>query len=172
MNSRRKGATNERNIAKALELWTKKKFAKTPASGGLQWKSSMSRGDVVCTTEGHYFPFCIEGKFYKEINFNHLFTPGLLNVDILDWWKQCRKDAEKCNKVPWLWMRYNGLPRDFWFMILPAEFYGVLPSTGRLRIRRFWTFQNKDLKRIHNNHLLLQDRHNRASSFHIFSPYL
>jgi hypothetical protein len=122
MNSRSKGARNERAIAKVLEKWTGKKFAKTPASGGLQWKTSMTKGDVVCTTEGHYFPFCIEGKFYAKIDFAQLLTPGLLNIDIIDWWIQCRRDSRKCNKVPMLLMRYNGLPKDFWFMVLELSF--------------------------------------------------
>ena len=129
MNSRRKGAKNEREIAKVLETWTGKKFAKTPASGGLQWKSAMAKGDVVCTTEGHYFPFCIEGKSYAKIDFNHLLLPQ--ESDILTWWKQARRDAEKCNKVPMLLMRYNGLPKGFWFLVLETEFYSKLSMFDR-----------------------------------------
>jgi hypothetical protein len=129
MNSRRKGAKNERVIAKVLAKWTGKEFAKTPASGGLQWKAAMSKGDVVCTTEGHYFPFCIEGKFYVKIDFNHLLLPQ--DSDIMAWWKQCRRDAEKCNKVPMLLMRYNGMPSEFWFLVLETEFYTRLNMFDR-----------------------------------------
>lgn len=117
MNSRRKGAKNEREVAKALKDWTGKEFAKTPASGGLQWKTANSKGDVVCTTEGHYFPFCVEAKFHVKIDFSHLLTPGIKNVEILDFWKQCVRDAKKCKKVPMLLMRYNLLPKGFGFWL-------------------------------------------------------
>jgi Holliday junction resolvase len=123
INSRSKGAKNERNIAKILQTWTGKKFSKTPASGGLQWQSANSKGDVVCTTEGHFFPFCIEAKSYNKIDFSHLLTPNIKNVDILDFWKQCSRDAKKCNKVPMLLMRYNRLPKGFFFLVVTQEFY-------------------------------------------------
>jgi Holliday junction resolvase len=128
MNSRRKGAKNERMIAALLEKWTGKKFAKTPASGGLQWKSSMAKGDVVCTTEGHLFPFCIEAKFHKKIDFSHLLIPGIENVDILTFWSQCKRDAESCNKIPILLMRYNGLASNFHFLVIETDFWNELPK--------------------------------------------
>lgn len=122
INSRSKGARGERNVAKLLETWTNRKFAKTPASGGLQWKTSNSKGDVVCTTEGHYFPFCIEVKSYSKIDFSHLLTPNIKNIEILDFWDQCQRDAKKCCKVPMLLMRYNGLPKEFYFLVTTQEF--------------------------------------------------
>lgn len=128
INSRSKGAKNEREIAKVLEIWTKKKFAKTPASGGLQWQSSISKGDVVCTTEGHFFPFCIEGKFYNKIDFSHLLTPNIKNVDIKVFWAQCLRDAKKCRKIPMLLMRYNGLPKHFYFLVVTQDFAKLIHS--------------------------------------------
>jgi len=122
INSRSKGAKNERNVAKILETWTNKKFSKTPASGGLQWQTSNSKGDVVCTTEGHFFPFCIEAKFHNRIDFSHLLTPNIKNCDILGFWAQCARDAKKCNKVPMLLMRYNQLPKEFYFLVVTQEF--------------------------------------------------
>jgi hypothetical protein len=122
INSRSKGARNERLIADLFTKWTGRKFAKTPASGGLQWKSSFSKGDIVCTKEGHYFPFCIEAKSYAKIDFSHLLTPGIKNVDILTFWDQCSRDAKLCNKIPLLLMRYNGLPKGFYFLVTTQEY--------------------------------------------------
>lgn len=127
INSRSKGAKNERIIAKAFEEWTNKKFAKTPASGGLNWKTQNVAGDIVCCTEGHYFPFVIEGKSYDKIDFSHLLTPGIKNIDIIDFWNQAKRDAVKVNKIPMLLMRYNGLPKSFWFIVMEEDFYIQLP---------------------------------------------
>lgn len=130
INSRKKGAKNERKIADLFTKWTGRKFAKTPASGGLQWKSSFSKGDIVCTKEGHYFPFCLECKAYVKIDFSHLLNPQILNVDILDFWTQCKRDADACNKVPLLFMRYNGLPKDFYFVVMSLSFANSIVKLG------------------------------------------
>lgn len=131
VNSRRKGANNERKIAALFTKWTGRTFAKTPASGGLQWKSAFSKGDIVCTKEGHYFPFCIEAKFHIKIDFAHLMIPGV-NCEIIDFWMQCQRDAKSCNKIPILFMRYNGLKADFHFVVVTQEYakniHGMLPK--------------------------------------------
>lgn len=172
INSRSKGAKNERHIAELFTKWTGRKFAKTPASGGLQWKSSFSKGDIVCTKEGHYFPFCIEGKSYNKIDFSHLLTPGIKNIDILTFWAQCERDAKSCNKVPMLLMRYNGLPKFFYFLIITQDFakliHNFLPkdmvslryhdySTNKplmiLRSTDFFKTDYKDIKPIAKTHV-------------------
>lgn len=123
INSRSKGNRNERKVAALLKQWTKKDFAKTPASGGLRWKTAMSKGDVICTKEGHYFPFCVEVKAHKEIDFSHLLVPGIKNIKIMEFWEQCSRDANDCNKVPLLLMRYDRLPGEFFFAVIPTSFY-------------------------------------------------
>lgn len=123
INSRNKGAKNERKIADLFTKWTGRKFAKTPASGGLQWKSSFSKGDIVCTKEGHYFPFCIEAKFHDKIDFSHLLIPSIKNIAILDFWKQASRDAKICNKIPLLFMRYNSMPSDFHFVAMDTDWF-------------------------------------------------
>lgn len=122
INSRSKGSKNERELSKIIETWTGKNFSRTPSSGGLQWKNSMSKGDIVCTSEGHYFPFCIEAKNYREIEFNHLLYPSKKGVKILEFWKQCIRDANLCNKCPILFMRYNGMPKNFHFVMVEDKF--------------------------------------------------
>lgn len=135
INSRAKGSRNERKLAKQLEEWTGREFSRTPSSGGLHWKNSQTSGDIVCTTEGHLFPFSIEAKFHREINFEHL-----LYLDqplILDFWEQCLKDANEAQlkKIPLLFMRYNGMPSDLNFVAMPWRMYdliwGILPKGHR-----------------------------------------
>lgn len=116
INSRSKGNKNERQLAKLFEVWTKKKFARTPSSGGLNWKKANVKGDIVCTTEGHYFPFCIEAKSYQEINFQHLLY--LDKAIVLKFWEQAKRDAMGANKVPILFMRTNGMPKDLHFVVM------------------------------------------------------
>lgn len=128
INSRRKGRRGESRACMVLTEWTGRKFANTPASGGLNWKKANVSGDVVCTKEGHYFPFCVEVKNTKKIDFSHLLVPGILNIDIIDWWHQCARDAKKVKKVPLLMIRYNGLPKDFFFVIVTQEFAKLIHS--------------------------------------------
>ena len=132
INSRNKGSKNERKAAGLLTAWTKRKFERTPSSGGLNWKASFSKGDVVCTAEGHLFPFCVEVKAHKEIDFSHLLVPGIKNIKILEFWGQCQRDAERCKKVPMLLMRYDRLPSDFFFLGIPYSFYEKLPLSFKM----------------------------------------
>ena len=126
MNSRSKGNRNERRAAELITLWTGRKFSKTPASGGLQWKKSFSKGDIVCTKEGHFFPFCVEVKAHREINFSELLMTGKVGVKILEFWQQCKRDAAACCKVPMLMMRYDRMPSDMFFLAFPNKFYEYL----------------------------------------------
>jgi len=119
INSRSKGNRAERVAAKLLEEWTGKKFARVPSSGGLQWKASHAKGDITCTSEGHFFPFCVEVKNYRQINFEHLLY--LKSPKVMEFWSQCEKDASIAGKIPLLMMRYDGLPKDFWFLVMRTE---------------------------------------------------
>ena len=123
INSRTKGSKNERNLTKLFAEWTGKEFARTPSSGGLNWKNSQTVGDIVCTTEGHLFPFAIEAKSHREINFEHLLY--LDEPKILEFWEQAVGDSKKgkIEKIPLLFMRYNGLPRNFHFVGMSWEVY-------------------------------------------------
>lgn len=116
INSRKKGAKAERKVAALLKEWTGREFSRTPASGGLRWKNANVIGDIVCTEERHFFPFAIEVKFYRDINFEHLFY--LEDSKILKFWKQATGDAKRGEKLPLLFMRYNGMPSDFWIVAM------------------------------------------------------
>lgn len=122
-NPYKKGSKNEREGAKVVDSWTHKKFARVPRSGGLGWKTQNSVGDIVCVTEGHYCPFTFECKAYIKIDFSHLLRGDLKNSDIVDFWGQASTDAKTVNKIPILMMRYNGLPKRFFFTAIPYSFY-------------------------------------------------
>jgi hypothetical protein len=121
INGRSKGNRGELIAAKVVGAWTNKKFARVPSSGGLQWKNSNAKGDIVCTEEGHYFPFCMEIKNYKDINFEHLLY--IPQPKILEFWDQCERDAKIAKKCPMLWMRYDRLPKEFFFIVIPQYIY-------------------------------------------------
>jgi Holliday junction resolvase len=134
INSRDKGNRAERFVAQLFKNWTGKDFARTPSSGGLSWKSSNSKGDIVCTTEGHYFPFCLEIKHHNKVDFNEILVPSKKSPKILQFWAQCTRDAGLAKKAPILFFRYNNLPKDFFFVVIDRSVYSLIlkeqASTG------------------------------------------
>ncbi len=124
INSRKKGSKNERRVAALFSEWTGKKFARTPSSGGLNWKNTHVAGDIVCTEEGHFFPFSVETKNHREINFEHLLL--LDNPKIGEFWAQAKRDSEKARKIPLLLMRYDNMPRDIYFLALPLAVFNLI----------------------------------------------
>jgi Holliday junction resolvase len=130
MNSKKKGSRNERGIANLFKAWTGYEFARTPGSGGLHWKrTSDTVGDITCSDAKHnrYFQFSVEAKNYKDINFEHLLLP-VKNVKILEFWDQAMGDALEANKVPLLFMRYNGMAKDSHFLVVKTDFYTIIKS--------------------------------------------
>lgn len=122
VNRRQKGNKAEAIVAKLMEPWTKKKFKRADTNNYIHERNAHnSKGDVVCITEGHYFPFCTEVKNYADINFEHLLY--LNEPLILKFWNQVLADAKLCNKCPLLFMRYNGLPKGFFFVAIPLKIY-------------------------------------------------
>ncbi len=134
VNSRSKGTRNERRAAELVTKWTGHKFAKTPASGGLHWKKSFVQGDIVCTVEGHYCPFCFEIKAHKEIDFSHLLNPKIKEgrVKILEFWNQARRDATLAKKIPLLLMRYDGMPSELFYLVMEYRDYRVIQQNMML----------------------------------------
>lgn len=151
INGRNKGNRGERDFARVLGDWTGKKFARVPSSGGLNWKASHAKGDIVVTEEGHFFPFCVEVKTYKELNFQHLLY--LEKAEILKFWKQCSRDADKANKAPLLAMRTNSIKKDFYFLIMNTEHFEkilLFDSTYDYSPIRTINIDNLGLKIIHS----------------------
>lgn len=125
VNSKQKGSKNERKLSKLFEKWTGKEFTRTPGSGGLRWsKTDDTIGDIICSDQKHsrYFRFVIEAKSYKEINFEQLILPNK-NKKILEFWDQVLGDSIRSGKIPLLFMRYNGMPKDFHFVVMDYNMY-------------------------------------------------
>lgn len=130
INSRRKGSSNERSIAKLFKVWTGYDFSKTPQSGGLHWKAKNTIGDIICTDDlhGKRFPFSIEAKFHTEVDFSYLIdtTTGKKSNKILSFWDQASSDAERACKIPLLFIRRNKMKSDTHFVGMPTEYFNSL----------------------------------------------
>lgn len=118
-----KGNRGQRKAIQCLKKWARKKFKSTSQSGMPGYNHDPHKGDILCDTEGFYFPFSIEVKNYREIDFSHLLVPGIKNILILDFWKQCLFDANSQKKIPMLMMRYDRLPSDFFFIVVDYQFF-------------------------------------------------
>jgi len=130
-NSKKKGNKAERELCKWFQQWTGFPFTRVPASGGLRWKNTnATAGDIICDDERHSrrFQFSVESKSYKDINFEHLIL-GNKSIKILEFWKQANEDAERSGKIPILFMRYNGMAKNTYFVIIPISVYNLLFPT-------------------------------------------
>lgn len=154
VNSRRKGDKGEKLAAELIAKWTGKKFKRAETNNYIHKRDAHnSKGDIVCITEGHYYPFCTEVKNYKEINFEHLlYLPKPL---IVDFWKQATTDAKLCGKCPLLFMRYNGLPKEFFFVAIPPKIYDQffsehikLPKSLRMEFYGFILITTNELFQV------------------------
>ena len=129
VNPRTKGNRAEKIMAKALSAWfgnclrPGEEFHRTPRSGGLRWgKDNRVVGDIV-PPDGFDFPYSVEIKS-RQIGVISIFDWMLSRPDspIRKMWKQCVKGAKQTNKVPMLAFRYNGMPGDEFFILLPRNF--------------------------------------------------
>ena len=128
INSKKKGSKNERKVSALFTEWTGYAFARTPASGGLRWKANQAIiGDLVCTDQDHAprFPFTVECKSYREVNFEHLISSNE-RIKILQFWDQAVADSERAEKIPILMVRYNGMERDLHYLFLPTKFFDLI----------------------------------------------
>ena len=101
VNSRAKGSTFERSIAKMFnDRFKTAEFSRTPGSGAFATTHTLPDylkiyGDLITPMN---FKYCIECK--KGYNKENLYS--LYNYSS-DFWKfvdQCEKDSEKCQKIP------------------------------------------------------------------------
>lgn len=131
INSKRKGANNERRAAAWLKNWTGREFNRTPASGGLKWlDSTRVAGDIVAPID-FLFPFVVEVKSRAKLTTNPKNSTELRKNSIFRrFWLQVRKDAEKLNKYPMLMARCNGMKSDAWYVGYPEYVKLVLDSLG------------------------------------------
>jgi hypothetical protein len=64
------------------------KFERVPMSGALEYL----KGDIFCPEMFTNFPYTIECKHYKELNFNSLLTAK--SNDLWSFWKQAQEECE------------------------------------------------------------------------------
>lgn len=133
INSRKKGQRGEKIAIEFMKDWTGMDFKRSPASGGLRGHiSEYTDGDLICVKKNYIFPLCIEVKFYENLNFSHLLydaRPEKLKKKqkgIKAYWQQAKEAAKRAEKVPLLLMRYTGLPKDLFFVIMPIKVYKYL----------------------------------------------
>ncbi len=132
VNSRAKGSTFERQIAKILNdrLGTTE-FSRTPGSGAFATTHSLPDhlkiyGDLITPQN---FKYCLECK--KGYNNQNLYS---LYNHSSDFWKfidQCQKDSEKCGKTPMVIFKQDRQPT---LAIIPSHV--VVESNNYIEIHK------------------------------------
>jgi len=110
-NSRAKGHTFERDVAKLLnDRFNTTEFSRTPGSGAFATTHSLPAhlkiyGDLITP---YKFRYCIEcKKGYNNINLYSLYNNS---TEVWDFLRQTVKDSEKCGKIPMLIMKQDRKP--------------------------------------------------------------
>tara|TARA_R110000744_G_scaffold342510_3_gene447720 strand:+ start:266 stop:778 length:513 start_codon:yes stop_codon:yes gene_type:complete len=101
VNSRAKGSTFERSIAKMFnDRFKTAEFSRTPGSGAFATTHTLPDylkiyGDLITPMN---FKYCIECK--KGYNKENLYSLYNYSSDFWKFVEQCEKDSEKCQKIP------------------------------------------------------------------------
>lgn len=121
--SRRKGATNEQQLARAFTAWWGSEVRRTPMSGayGRTWALA---GDLMFTREDP-FPFHVEAKAREKWEMEHLFEPERTGP-VLGWWGETESEAEYQKCFPMLIFTRNQRAQ---FVMIP---YAVLKKLDDL----------------------------------------
>ncbi len=94
--SRNKGNELELRVAKMFSQYFNLTIRRTPLSGGWSHDNPETAGDLVCTTPGADFPYCVECKNVEGWKLESLFTEQHKWFD--DWWHQVK--VESNGKMP------------------------------------------------------------------------
>lgn len=154
INSRAKGATFERSIAKSIANWWGCAVRRTPLSGG--WGAAITAGDTILlpperddpdfeTKFRRYrdWPFSVECKHHKDFTIDALFRSPEKSP-LGKFLCQCKRAAKKEKRVPLLVAKKN-FSDAFAFIMLdravdfPVEPFGViaLKSDCVVHVMRF-----------------------------------
>ena len=96
-----KGSAYEAKIALLLSKEFGKEFRRVPLSGAIDYL----KGDIWMPHDTAWFPYCIECKHYKEIEWNNLLTSK--TTDMYSFWAQTIREADVMHKKPLLIFRWN-----------------------------------------------------------------
>jgi len=132
VNSRAKGSTFERQIAKILNdrLGTTE-FSRTPGSGAFATTHSLPDhlkiyGDLITPQN---FKYCLECK--KGYNNQNLYSLYNHSSDFWKFIEQCQKDSEKCGKIPMVIFKQDRQPT---LAIIPSHI--VVESNNYIEIHK------------------------------------
>ena len=135
-NPKTKGGAFEREVAKKLSLWLS-----DGQSADLLWRSAMSGGrhtfalksglmhkaqagdlsSIDARSQQFIDTFCVECKFYKDINIKSFLFGGKSGV--MSFWEQVKRDAGSVNKRPLLIVKQNFQPELICFDCLDWRAY-------------------------------------------------
>lgn len=119
INSKKKGDSNERRVARWLEIWTGKPFTRVPRSGGLRWQGTANVcGDLVCEDDKFDMPFTIETKHLHRIAMKGRLRS---NSYVYSIYEQCRLDCERSGRRPMLILRQNGMKAGTWVLFFEEQ---------------------------------------------------
>jgi Holliday junction resolvase len=110
-NSRAKGSTFERQIAKLLnDRFNTTEFSRSPGSGAFATTHTLPDhlkiyGDLITPQK---FKFCIECK--KGYNNQNLYSLYNYSSDTWKFIEQCEKDSDKCSKLPMVIFKQDRQP--------------------------------------------------------------
>ena len=110
-NSRAKGSTFERSIAKTLnDRFNTSEFSRSPGSGAFATTHTLPDhlkiyGDLITPQN---FKYCIECK--KGYNKENLYSLYNYSSDLWGFLDQCLKDSEKCDKIPMVIFKQDRQP--------------------------------------------------------------
>ena len=114
INGRTKGSGFERHVAGLIidafkEYGIQKEDCyRTPLSGGHRFAAKSDPGDLLMTPKLQaLFPFVVECKFYKKLNWVDLMNPVGLKSQFGTWWAQATKAAHELSKPPLLVFKGN-----------------------------------------------------------------
>ena len=123
--SKIKGSAYEAKIKRYLNSHFDIEFERMPLSGSIEYL----KGDLWTPHDTAAWPYCIECKHYKDIQWNNLLTAK--TTDILQFWRQAVREAEVMRKEPLLIFRWNR-SKDFvgWSDDVKVDHYVEIKSFG------------------------------------------
>ena len=99
--SKAKGTAYEQKIATRLSNEFDVEFRRVPLSGSIDYL----KGDIWTPHDTAWWPYAIECKHYKDLQWNNLLTSK--TTDILNFWRQTVRESEVMKKKPLLIFRWN-----------------------------------------------------------------
>ena len=123
--SKIKGSAYEAKIKRYLNSHLNIEFERMPLSGAIEYL----KGDLWTPHDTAAWPYCIECKHYKDIQWNNLLTAK--TTDLLQFWRQTVREAEVMRKKPLLIFRWNR-SKDFvgWNDDVNVDHYVEIKSFG------------------------------------------